>query len=108
MTVTELQRIPKEQLQEIPSMQEWVMELMIQKEDEFYKYLLQQLINREPTIEDYKDITLASHINYPNQKLIAYKGRPFGRITQGFGSVDFCTYTWTFEPIITFKDNATI
>lgn len=108
MTATEYSRIPKGQLQDIPTFADSIMKRMAAKEDEFYKEVMRQRLNREPTIDDYKDVTLAVHINYPDQELIAYKGQPFGRIIKGYKTDDPLTFAWTFEPNPTFKKDATI
>jgi hypothetical protein len=82
---------------------------MAAKEDEFYREVLRQVIQREPTIEDAKDITLATNPDYPDQELIAYKGMPIGRITRGWDvGVVANSFKWTFEPNPTFLQNGTI
>jgi hypothetical protein len=96
-------------IKDLMSFQDSVMLQMAAKQDEFYKEVLRQIIKREPTIEDAKDITLATHPDYPNQELIAYKDQPIGRIIKGWDVGNYTTsFKWTFEPNPTFKQNGTI
>jgi pantothenate kinase type III len=53
-------------IKDLMSFQESVVLQMAAKQDEFYKEILRQIIKREPTIEDAKNITLAINPDYPN------------------------------------------
>jgi hypothetical protein len=102
MTVTELIRIPKEQLQEIPSFTQHIMKQMAAEEDKFYRQIMAQVLGREPEIEDAKYFTLAEHIDYPDRSLIAYKSVVLGRITKGWkAEIIVNAFTWSFEPGVT-------
>jgi hypothetical protein len=97
-------KIDKINIKDLMSFQDSLCLQMAAKEDEFYKEVIRQIIQREPTIEDARDITLALHPDYPNQELIAYKGVPIGRIIKGWDiGVVTNSFKWTFEPNPTFK-----
>lgn len=100
--------IPEIHIKDLTTFSDTIMLRMAAKEDEFYREVLRQILKREPTLEDGKDITLAIHPNYPDQELIAFKGEPFGRIIKGYKTEDPLTFAWTFEPNPTFKKDATI
>lgn len=105
MTATQFQRIPIEQLQEIPSVPQQITQQMVAEEDRFYKEIMKQVLGREPALEDAKDFSLASHIDYPDRELIAYKRTVLGRVTKGWATgITTNSFTWNFEPgITTFK-----
>lgn len=102
--------IPEIHIKDLTTFKDTIILQMAEKEEEFYREVLRQILKREPTIEDAKDITLAINPKYPNQELIAYKGNTLGRIIKGYDNADFImnTFKWTFEPIPTFKTDATI
>jgi len=105
----DIQKIDEIHIKDLTTFQDTVMLQMAAKEDEFYKEVLRHIINREPTIEDAKDFTLAYNSEYPNQELIAYKGHPYGRIIKGWDvGIVTNSFKWTFEPITSFKQNGTI
>jgi hypothetical protein len=109
MTATEFTRIPKEQLQDLPSMQSHLVDQMIETKEQLYKDVIRQVINREPDLDDFKEVTIATHPDYPTQELIAFKGQPLGRVLFSWGNdIIQNTMTWTFEPIPTFKKDGTI
>lgn len=102
MTATEIVRIPKERLQEIPSFIQRTTQRMAMEEDKFYRQIMKQVLGREPEIEDAKDFTIAEHIDCPDQSLIAYKNTVLGRITKGWNNdIIVNAFTWTFEPGVT-------
>lgn len=110
MTATEFQRIPKDLL-DIPSVTEHPFQQMAIEEDKFYRQVMRQVLGREPVLEDAKDFTVASHVDYPDIELFAYKSTVLGRITKGWATGDITTnsFTWNFEPgVTTFKNNGTI
>lgn len=109
MTATEFTRIPMERLNDIPSMQSELTKRILLTKEQLYKDLIRDVINREPTSDDFKEVTIARHPNYPAQELIAYKDQPIGRITLSFeNGWESSRVVFTFEPIPTFKQNATI
>lgn len=102
MTATEIVRLPKEQLQEMPSFTQHIMQQMAAEEDKFYRQIMAQVLGREPEIEDAKDFTIAGHIDYPDRLLIAYKSVVLGRITKCWkNDIIVNAYTWNFEPGVT-------
>lgn len=104
----DIQKIDEMHLKDLMSFQDSLMLQMAAKQDDFYKEVLRQVLKREPTIEDAKDITLAIHPDYPNQELIAYKNIPIGRIIKGWDvGVITNSFKWTFEPTPTFKQDGT-
>lgn len=109
MTATEFKRIPKEQLEEMPSMQEESTIQILRSKEELYKDIIRQVVNREPANDDYKEVEIAKHPDYPTQELIAFKGNPLGRILFSWEcGWEGSRIVFTFEPIPTFKQDATI
>lgn len=78
MTVTEFTRIPTERLNEIPSMESELTRRILLTKEQLYKDVIRGVVNREPTSDDFKEVTIAKHPNYPTQELIAYKDQPLG------------------------------
>jgi hypothetical protein len=102
MTATEFQRIPKTQLQELPSFIQRTTQQMAMEEDKFYRQIMNQVLGREPELDDAKEFLLTSHINHPGKELIAFKGVVLGRITKGWKYDTIVNaFTWTFEPGVT-------
>lgn len=109
MTAAEFTRIPIERLDDIPSMESELTRRILLTKEQLYKDVIREAVNREPTSEDFKEVTIANHPNYPTQELIAYKDHPLGRITLAFeNGWEGSRIVFTFEPIPTFKNNGTI
>lgn len=109
MTATEFTRIPIERLNDIPSMQSELTKRILLTKEQLYKDIISDVVNREPTKEDFKEVTIATHPSYPTQELIAYKDQPIGRITLSLeNGWEGSRVVFTFEPIPTFKQNGTI
>lgn len=109
MTATEFTHIPIERLNDIPSMESELTRRILLTKEQLYKDVIREAVNREPTCDDFKEVTIAKHPNYPTQELIAYKGQPLGRITLLFeNGWESSRIVFTFEPIPTFKQNGTI
>lgn len=109
MTATEFTRIPIERLNDIPSIESELTRRILLTKEQLYKDVIREAINREPTSDDFKEVTIANHPNYPTQELIAYKDQPLGRITLLFeNGWEGSRIVFTFEPNATFINNGTI
>lgn len=86
-------------LQDIPTMQEFVINQCAATAAGVFLQVATQILGRPPVDGDAKDFCMVSHKDHPGIECLTYKGHCYGRFRTEWTATGF---NYIFEPITTF------